>query len=95
MDERMRKLWVKHVRARGRYQPRFRLPCDLLLVKAGTPYRWVATEMDDPFYGWRQFLSGAISVVTVPGEHTRLFAPESQPLIAEAISQHMSRMSRH
>jgi hypothetical protein len=34
--------------------------------------------MDDPKYGWARYLSGEISVVTVPGQHTDLFAPPSQ-----------------
>jgi amino acid adenylation domain-containing protein len=91
MSERMKKLWVHHMRARSRYSSRARLPCDLLLVRAAVPYRWVATKMDDPNYGWGPFVSGEISVVTIPGEHTELFAPDNQALIAQAVSAHISR----
>lgn len=93
MTERMRKLWVLHMRARERYAPTARLPCDLLLLKAAVPFRWVATEMDDPNYGWRSFVSGNISAVTVPGDHTQFFSNETQPMIAAAVAQHIARYS--
>jgi thioesterase domain-containing protein len=91
MSDRMKKLWVHHVRASNRYATGARLPCDLLLVRAAQPYQWVATKMDDPKYGWARYVSGEISVVIVPGQHTDLFAPESQRLIAQALSSHIAR----
>jgi surfactin synthase thioesterase subunit len=47
--------------------------------------------MDDPLYGWRKFVTGTISMVTVPGQHTELFANDSQPHIAEALGRHIDR----
>jgi thioesterase domain-containing protein/acyl carrier protein len=94
MSDRMKKLWVHHVRASNRYATGARLPCDLLLVRAAQPYQWVATKMDDPKYGWARYVSGEISVVIVPGQHTDLFAPESQRLIAQALSSHIARHTR-
>src|SRR5690349_18013709 len=78
-----------HVRARDGYRPRSCLPCDLLLVKAGTPEQWIGTQMDDPLYGLRRYVSGRISTTTVPGRHTRIFATDSQPFIAETLRKHI------
>jgi amino acid adenylation domain-containing protein len=91
MSDHMKKLWVHHLRASHRYSTRARLPCDLLLVRAARPYQWVATKMDDPNYGWARYVSGEISVVTVPGQHTDLFAAASESLIAQAVSAHVAR----
>jgi hypothetical protein len=59
------------------------------LVKAGTPEQWVGTQMDDPLYGWRRYVTGSISTMTVPGQHTRIFATDSQPFIAETLRRHI------
>jgi amino acid adenylation domain-containing protein len=89
LEDRLRKIWAMHMRARAAYRPETCLPCDLLLVKAGTPEQWIGTQMDDPLYGWRRFVSGNISTMTVPGRHTRVFAIDSQPFIAEALRSHI------
>ena len=91
MGGRMQKLWVHQDRAGHRYAPSARLPCDLLLVRAALPYQWLATKMDDPNHGWSRYVSGEISAVTIPGQHTDLFAPESESLIAKAVSAHIAR----
>lgn len=88
---RMQKLWVHQNRASHRYAPSARLPCDMLLVRAALPYQWLATKMDDPNYGWSRYVSGEISAVTIPGQHTDLFAPASESLIAKAVSAHIAR----
>jgi amino acid adenylation domain-containing protein len=94
MRDRMKKTWVHHMRAIKRYATGARLPCDLLLMRAAQPYHWVATKMDDPNYGWARYVSGEISVVTVPGQHTELFAPASQFLLTQMVSQHIARYPR-
>jgi thioesterase domain-containing protein len=94
MSDRMRKTWVHHMRAIHRYATGARLPCDLLLMRAAQPYQWVATKMDDPNYGWSRYVSGEISVVTVPGQHTELFAPASQSFVTQVVSQHIARYTR-
>jgi len=94
MSTRMKKLWVHQNRAGHRYATGARLPCDLLLVRAAQPYQWLATKMDDPNYGWSRYVSGEISAVTIPGQHTDLFAPASEPLIAQAVSTHIARYAR-
>jgi hypothetical protein len=87
----MKKLWVHQNRAGHRYATDARLPCDLLLVRAALPYQWAATKMDDPNYGWGRYVSGEISAVTIPGQHTDLFAPANESLIAQAISTYTAR----
>ena len=47
--------------------------------------------MDDPNYGWGRYVSGEISAVTIPGQHTDLFAPASESLIAQALSTSIAR----
>jgi amino acid adenylation domain-containing protein len=91
MSGRMKKLWVHQNRAGHRYATDARLPCDLLLVRAALPYQWAATKMDDPNYGWGRYVSGEISAVTIPGQHTDLFAPANESLIAQAISTYTAR----
>jgi len=94
MSARMKKLWVQQNRAGHRYATAARLPCDLLLVRAALPYQWVATKMDDPNYGWGRYVSGEISAVTIPGQHTDLFAAASESMIAQAVSAHVARYTR-
>jgi amino acid adenylation domain-containing protein len=94
MSGRMKKLWVHQNRAGQRYSTGARLPCDLLLVRAAVPYQWLATKMDDPNHGWSRYVSGEISAVTIPGQHTDLFALESEALIAQAVSAHIARHTR-
>jgi thioesterase domain-containing protein/acyl carrier protein len=88
-NRRMQQLWVQHRSAARRYAPQERLDCDLLLVKAAKPFRWVATEMADPHYGWEQYVAGTISTVTVPGDHQELFSRANQERVAHAVSQHL------
>jgi amino acid adenylation domain-containing protein len=94
MTQRMQDLWVMHQQARERYLPRGREPFALLLICPESTERWVATQMDDPLYGWRSFVSGPISLVTVPGHHTALLDGPNQPLIIHAISEHITRFAR-
>lgn len=94
MTERMQELWVLHQRARARYRPQTREPLALLLICPESTERWVATQMDDPLYGWRAFVSGPISLVTVPGHHTALLDGPNQPLIINAISEHITRFAK-
>jgi hypothetical protein len=91
MSGRMNKLWVHQNRAGHRYATSARLSCDLLLVRAAVPYQWLATKMDDPNYGWSRYISGRISSVTIPGQHTDLFAPTNESLIAEAVAANIAR----
>jgi len=60
-------------------------------VRAAQPYQWVATKMDDPNLGWGRYVSGEISAVTIPGQHTDLFAPANESLIAQALSTSIAR----
>src|ERR1039457_3655450 len=91
MGGRMQTLGVHKKRAGHRSARSARLPCDLFLVRAALPYQWLATKMDDPNYGWSRYVSGEISAVTIPGQHTDLFAPASESLIAKAVSAHIAR----
>ncbi len=90
-NERLRKLWVSAARARNQYAPKVTLPCDLLLIKAGTPRQWVGVQMDDPVYGWDAFVRGNIATVTVPGEHLKLLERNNWRTIARAIDLQSAR----
>ena len=78
------RLWA----AQRRYDPNYALNSALLLVKCEEPERWVGSEMDDPLYGWDTCHNGPISILTVPGDHYRLFEDENPSLIAQAILKH-------
>ena len=95
MTKRMKELWVLHQQARARYRPQTREPFALLLICPESTEHWVATQMDDPLYGWRSFVSGPISLVTVPGHHTALLDGPNQPLIIHAISEHITRFAKY
>jgi amino acid adenylation domain-containing protein len=91
MRSRLQKVWDFNLRARDRYRPTHVAPDALLLIRCEIPMRWPATQMDCPMHGWYAFVRGPISVVTVPGEHLSLFAPENQQTIADTITQHLAR----
>jgi amino acid adenylation domain-containing protein len=84
-DKRLRKLGARLNKASHTYYPTFMLSSALLLVKTSISERWIGTDMDDPVYGWRSWTTGRIEVVTVFGEHLKMFQDENQRLMAQAI----------
>jgi amino acid adenylation domain-containing protein len=90
LNDHLRKLWIIHCNARQRYLPRHVEPSALLLIRSAIAMHWPATKMDCPIHGWYPFVSGPISVVTIPGEHLSLFAPQNLPLMAEVITDHVA-----
>ena len=90
MNERMRKLWASYWMARMRYFPSHHEPCALLLIKTTERQNWIGNQMDDPRYGWSEYVSGPISVVEIEGAHLQLFAAENQSAIASAVSKHIA-----
>jgi amino acid adenylation domain-containing protein len=89
MNQRMRKLWAHFWQARNRYRPQGVQPCDMLLIKTEVAEEWIGTRKVDPLYGWVEFVTGDVSVVTIPGVHLMLFEASNQGKIAQAIAQQM------
>ena len=87
----MRRVRERQVRAQRNYKPRGQEDCALLLIRAENTPNWIGSKMDDPLYGWRSYIRGPISLITVPGSHLRLWDHENQPLIASAVAEHLAR----
>jgi hypothetical protein len=41
--------------------------------------------MQDPLYGWQNCVTGPVTAVTAPGDHTAIMALTNQELIVDAI----------
>ncbi len=84
-DYRLRRLGAALWRARAVYAPDHSSPSDFLLVKTAMSEKWPGARMDDPVYGWRNYMQGRIDVVTVPGTHFTLFDEDNQRKMADAL----------
>jgi amino acid adenylation domain-containing protein len=84
-QQEMRTLWGALAMAQLQYRPRRATNIPALLLKAATTFDWPATRFDDPTHGWRDWIKGAISVVTVDGAHLQLFEGENPERMADAI----------
>ncbi len=91
LSEHMRHVRDAQRRAQDCYRPSYKEDCALLLIRAEESPSWVATKMDDPLHGWRDYITGPISLLTVPGSHLRLWDDENQGLLAGAIIEHLAR----
>jgi thioesterase domain-containing protein len=91
LNAHLRRLWIVQRRAHQRYRPAHVEPSALLLMRSEAPVRWPATRTEDPLHGWQPFVRGPICLVTIPGDHISLFAPENQPKIAEVVAEHVDR----
>jgi amino acid adenylation domain-containing protein len=86
MSERLKNSWANHMIARRRYRTSATLDAALLLIRAEIPERWAATAMADPLYGWQGRVTGPISAITAPGDHTAVMTLTNQELIVQAIT---------
>jgi thioesterase domain-containing protein len=90
-DLRLRKLAAGLNRAAQLYRPRHTTESDMLLIKTSIAEQWIGNRMDDPLYGWPSWSRGPIEVVTVPGEHLKLFDAENQRCMADALADAIRR----
>jgi thioesterase domain-containing protein len=72
------------------YWPRSSTSVPLLLFAAETGFSWAATQMDDPWLGWRTWGSGHVERVVLKGDHLRLFMAEN----LAAIARHLDESAR-
>jgi len=84
-QQEMRTLWGALAMAQLQYRPRRSTNIPALLLKAATTFDWPATRFDDPTHGWRDWIKGPISVVTVDGAHLQLFEGRKPERMADAI----------
>jgi thioesterase domain-containing protein len=89
MRRRVARLWRLNHQASRRYRPPPVDEITMLLIRAEHAPRWVGISPSDQFHGWTSFVRGRISVVTVPGNHASLPQHGNQPLIVDAIRQHL------
>jgi thioesterase domain-containing protein len=73
--------------AQRRYDPAYTIDCPLLLIRCENPEKWVGSDMANPLYGWESCVKGAITTVTIPGEHLNLFQADNPQRMADAIVQ--------
>jgi amino acid adenylation domain-containing protein len=86
MVERHMRIYQLNMKAISRYRPSFQESGPLLLLRAERPERWVGIKSEEPDHGWRQFITGAISIEKLPGEHLTIMRPGNHRLVAEKIS---------
>ena len=89
-QQEMRTLWGALANAQLQYRPSRTTHIPGLLLKAATTFDWPATRFDDPAHGWRDWLSGTLTVATVDGAHLQLFEGKNPETMATAI-QHAER----
>jgi amino acid adenylation domain-containing protein len=91
LSEHMSQVRERQVRAQHNYKPQYQENCGLLLIRAEETPNWIGSKMDDPLHGWRQYIRGPVSLITVPGSHLRIWDHENQPLIANTLVEHLAR----
>jgi thioesterase domain-containing protein len=85
-NEREDHLNVLRKRAVVQYRSSWRAPGSLLLVKASEPIEWLRPGHFDPHYGWKNYVRGDVSTITLPGNHENLLGPyDNQVAIADAV----------
>ena len=85
-QDEMRNLWGALATAQLQYRPKGTTHIPTLVLRAGIPFDWPATNFDDPTHGWRHWALGALRVVEVPGAHLKLFEGENPEIMASAIA---------
>ncbi|HXJ23382.1 MAG TPA: amino acid adenylation domain-containing protein [Polyangia bacterium] len=88
------RIYRLNMRAISCYRPAFKEPGPFLLLRAERPERWVGIESEEPDHGWRQFVTGAITIETLPGEHLTIMRPSNHRLVAEKISSGIDRLAK-
>jgi amino acid adenylation domain-containing protein len=91
MSDRLKNSWANHMIARRRYRTTAVVDSALLLIRAEIPERWAATSMHDPLYGWQDRVTGPISALTAPGDHTAVMTLTNQEMIVGAITEQVDR----
>ena len=89
LRQRVTAIWRLNTEAARRYRPRLTAGCAMLLIRAQSPPRWVGIRKMDPFHGWASYVTGPISVVTVPGDHAHLLRRSNLTSIVDAIAEHI------
>jgi thioesterase domain-containing protein len=84
MNARLRRVADGLFAARERYRPTRAVSCDVLLLKASIPFDWPGSVFE-PLYGWREFTTGRIDSMVVPGEHLQMFRTENDQILAEIL----------
>ncbi len=98
-QDHINKILKRQTQAATTYRPNdLEKDLTLLLIRTENLPQLVGMNMDDPLYGWREYIDGPISIATFPGEHLQMWEEEYNPLIAKAISeqlaQHAHRFNR-
>ncbi|WP_226702513.1 non-ribosomal peptide synthetase [Microbulbifer elongatus] len=65
----------------------------LLLFQAEEQVDWIGMKVDDPLMGWRRYVGGPISLVTVPGSHMQMWDSKNRDLITCTIAEHLGRLT--
>jgi thioesterase domain-containing protein len=86
-QQEMRTLWGALANAQLQYRPTAKTFIPGLVLKAATTFDWAATRFDDPVHGWREWLSGTLTVATVDGAHLQLFEGANPEAMARAIER--------
>ena len=92
MQEHYERIWTLNRNAMSLYRPAFQEDGPFLLIKASDGENWLGIEdRDSPSLGWKPFIRGDVSVVTVTADHDSLLEGSNKPLVVEVISRHLGR----
>ena len=60
---------------------------ELLLVRATEDRQWVGLNSFDSMYGWKKFIAGTMTLVTVPSDHLGILDDEHSELLAKTLKR--------
>ena len=92
VQEHYERIWTLNRRATSLYRPAFQEHGPLLLIKASQGENWLGIEdRDSGSLGWKPFIRGEVSIVTVTAHHDTLLEGRNKSLVVDIISQHLAR----
>ena len=64
----------------------------VVLFKAAEGFKWAATVMDDPEFGWGKWVRGGVECHTIPGGHMEMFSDKNIELVAREVTGSVAKM---
>jgi amino acid adenylation domain-containing protein len=84
-QDNLKRVWVALVTAQQRYHPHKQFDGKVVLFKAEEGFKWAATILDDPLFGWGQWALGGVKTQMVPGTHMEIFHDKNIRLVAQQL----------
>jgi thioesterase domain-containing protein len=81
----LKRVWLTLTTAQRRYRPQKPFDGKVVLVKAEEGFKWPATILDDPLFGWGQWAHGGVEMHTIPGGHMEMFHDKNINRVARLV----------